>query len=473
MKRPLILISLFVAQLAVSQTWEKPIAPGVTYRMQVDLATPRIVHALRYSIGAPHITLKSELGSGAVFQETPTRGRETMTEMVARTGAIAAINGDFFPFTGDPLGVMVRDGQLISTPGIQRAVFGWGPNAAAMGLVEFKGSVQLAGQTLPIKGINEECPLNEVILHTDVAAFAFSKTPNTAYVFRMESTDWSPNGSFAGTFVNAYTDIGKMPIQPGNAVLTATGDKANFFQNLIPGEKATITFETKGFDWTKINQTMGGGPFLLRSGQVAVDAAKQGFNDAFAKKRHPRTAMGRTSDGDIWIVVIDGRQKISDGATLEETARVMQKLGCVDAVNLDGGGSSAINLLGLTLNRPSDGAERPVANGVVLMGPKPEAMSAPLLLKVPEKLTVGVTKTVTVTDEAGRAVPNSEVLWASSGDGWVDQGGLIRPIQKGKMELRAFVRGTLYKATIEIVEPEKSTPPSRSRSGKRSGMSSL
>lgn len=468
MKRSLLLLSALVVQSAVAQTWEKPIAPGVTYRMQVDLTTPRIIHALRYSIGAQDVTLKSELAGGAVIQETPSRGRETMTEMVARTGAIAAVNGDFFPFTGDPLGVMVRDGQLISTPGIQRAVFGWGPNAAAMGLVEFKGSIQLAGQTLGIKGINEQCPLNEVVLHTDVAAFALSRTPNTAYVFRMESPDWSPNGTFTGTFVNAYKDIAKMPIQPGNAVLTAAGDKAEYFQNLIPGETATITFETKGFDWTKISQTMGGGPFLLRSGQLAVDAARQGFNEAFANRRHPRTAMGRTADGDIWIVVVDGRQKISVGATLEETARIMQRLGCVDAVNLDGGGSSAINLLGLTLNRPSDGTERPVANGVVVLGPKPIAASIPLLIKAPAKMTVGTSRTAVVTDEAGRTIPNTEVLWASSGDGWVDQGGLIRPIQKGKMELRAFVRGTLYRTSIEIIEPDKAVP-SRSRSGKRGG----
>lgn len=460
--KKLSLFLLFLSPTAFAQVWEKPIGPGVSYRMQVDMAVPRIVHALRFSLGAPGMSLKSELGTGSVIQESPTKGRETMSEMVARTGAVAAINGDFFPFTGDPLGTMVRDGQLVSTPSLPRAVFGWGPNFSTMGLTEFSGKVQIGGQTIALKGINEECPLNDAVLHTDVAAFALSKTPNSAYIFNMGAASWSPNGTFTGTFENVYRDAAKMPIQPGNAVLTLSGNKANLLQNLIPGETVTITFETKGFDWTKVNQTMGGGPFLLRSGQIAVDASRQGFNDAFTNKRHPRTAMGRTSDGDVWIAVIDGRQKISDGATLEETARIMQKLGCVDAVNLDGGGSSAINILGTTLNRPSDGKERPVANGVALFGPKPDVMSIPLLLKAPEKLTVGVAKTAVITDEAGRAIPNSEVLWSSSGDGWIDQGGLIRPIQKGKMQVAAYVRGTTYRATIEVAEPEK-VLPSRSK----------
>ncbi|MBC8066504.1 MAG: phosphodiester glycosidase family protein [Chlorobia bacterium] len=457
--------------IAAGQACEKPIAPGVIYRMEVSLAVPRIVHAIRFSLGAPGMSLKSELGGGTVIEENASKGRETMTEMAARTGALVAINGDFFPFTGDPLGTMVRDGQLLSSPGLGRSVFGWGNSSSAIGQVSFEGTVEIAGQVIPLKGINEECPLNEVVLHTDVAAFAMSKTPNIALVFKMDNSDWAPNGVFTGTFESAYDDAAKIPIQPGNAILTASGIRAVHLQSLIPGEKVKIRFTTKGFDWTKVNQIMGGGPFLIRGGQIAVDAERQGFNDVFSKKRHPRTAMGRTADGDIWIAVIDGRQKISDGATLEETAKVMQRLGCIDAVNLDGGGSSAINILGLTLNRPSDGKERPVANGVVVMGPRPDSVSIPLIMKAPEKLIVGFVKTLSVTDEAGHVIPNAEVLWSSSGDAWIDQGGLLKPIQKGEVEVAAYVRGQMLRTTIEVAEPEKlplkSGPRPNGRGSKR------
>lgn len=165
--------------------------------------------------------------------------------------------------------------------------------------------------------------------------------------------------------------------------------------------------------------------------------------------------MGRTANGDVWLTVIDGRQKMSDGATLDETAKIMLKLGCIDAINLDGGGSSSVNILGVTLNRPSDGKERPVANGVVLMGPKPEGTANPLKLKSPAKVTIGQAFTLTVSDDSGKTIPNSEVLWSSQGDAWIDQGGLARPVQKGQTEIVAYARGQILRTTLEITEPEK------------------
>jgi hypothetical protein len=429
--------------------------------MDVDLSIPRIVHAIRFSIGAPNVSLKSELGGGTVIEENSSKGRETVSEMVGRTGGLLAINGDFFPFTGDPLGVMVRDGQLISTPSLARAVFGWGPKSSALGLIEFRGTTEIGGQTYELKGINQECPLNEMVLNTEIAAFAMAKTPCVHAVIKMDEADWSPNGTFTGTFDAYYVDAPKLPLQHGNAILTAQGSKGELLKTLVPGQKISFKFETIGFDWSKIDQSIGGGPFLLRNSQVAVDAERQGFNDAFTNKRHPRTAIGRTADGDLWIAVIDGRQKVSDGATLEEAAKVMLRLGCVDAINLDGGGSSSINVLGLLLNRPSDGVERPVANGLVVMGAKSDPSAVPLKIRVPEKLVLGQAKTLTVVDEKGNLIPNVEVFWSSSGDAWVDQGGLARPIAKGKVEIGALARGQLLRATLAVEEPPKIVPPKK------------
>jgi exopolysaccharide biosynthesis protein len=457
---------------AFSQAWEKPLAPGVIYRMEVDLSVPRIVHAIRYSQGATGVSLKCELGGGVVYAENAYKGRGTVSEMRARTGAIAAINGDFFPFTGDPLGAMIRDGQLISDPGNKRAVFGWGEKGSSVGLMEFQGRVQIGDQTLTLKGINQECPLNEMVLNTDVAGFAMAKIPNVHAVIKMDSADWEPNGIYTGTFDSLFADSPRLPIQSGNAILTASGTKAELLKTLVPGQKVTITYESKGFDFSKVDQMMGGGPFLVRNGRVDIDAEQEHFDDSFINKRHPRTAMGRTRDGDIWVAVIDGRQKISDGATLEETAKVMQKLGCVDAINLDGGGSSTINLLGLTVNRPSDGKERPVANGVILVGTRPEPTPQKLSLKLPDQMVTGTANTLAVIDEAGQRVPNSEVLWSSSGDGWIDQGGLARPIQRGQVEVGAYVRGQLLRGSLTIVDPpptsrlEKKVTVSRGKSGR-------
>ncbi len=68
------------------------------------------------------------------------------------------------------------------------------------------------------------------------------------------------------------------------------------------------------------------------------------------------------------MVTVDGRQPgWSVGASFEESARIMRSLGAVDAVNLDGGGSTTININQNLVNRPSDAAgERPIADAIVI-----------------------------------------------------------------------------------------------------------
>ena len=80
---------------------------------------------------------------------------------------------------------------------------------------------------------------------------------------------------------------------------------------------------------------------------------------------HPRTAAGYTKDGKLILLVVDGRQKESRGVSLQELATLMAELGCVEALNLDGGGSSTIVVNGVRLNRPAGGdAEREVMSAL-------------------------------------------------------------------------------------------------------------
>ena len=83
--------------------------------------------------------------------------------------------------------------------------------------------------------------------------------------------------------------------------------------------------------------------------------------------RHPRSIIGRTADGTIQLVTIDGRSVSSVGATLVEAAQVARGLGMVDAVNLDGGGSTTLAVDGTVVNRVSGAAERPVSDALVLV----------------------------------------------------------------------------------------------------------
>jgi exopolysaccharide biosynthesis protein len=90
-------------------------------------------------------------------------------------------------------------------------------------------------------------------------------------------------------------------------------------------------------------------------------------------RANPRTGIGYTEHGGIILVVVDGRQpRWSIGATLGQFAEIMRKFGAVQAMNLDGGGSTTMVVQGKVVNEPSDGHARSLTNAVlVLPGPDP------------------------------------------------------------------------------------------------------
>jgi exopolysaccharide biosynthesis protein len=90
--------------------------------------------------------------------------------------------------------------------------------------------------------------------------------------------------------------------------------------------------------------------------------------DVGATINNPRTTIGSTADGRIILFVCEGRNKTPDtpGFTLEETAKILLDLGCVEAINLDGGGSSCMLVNGKETIKPSDGSQREVTSVVIL-----------------------------------------------------------------------------------------------------------
>ncbi|MBR5018569.1 MAG: phosphodiester glycosidase family protein [Bacteroidales bacterium] len=109
------------------------------------------------------------------------------------------------------------------------------------------------------------------------------------------------------------------------------------------------------------------GPVLLVGGVPEPVAG-----DKFNTNRHPRTAVGRRADGTVLLVTADGRNKQAAGLSMAELQQVMAALGCTDAINLDGGGSTTMVVRGAIVNHPSDNqqfdpaGERPVANAIIV-----------------------------------------------------------------------------------------------------------
>jgi hypothetical protein len=465
-----LIAALLLSRIAPSsvQSWEKRVAPGVVLRMDWDPVAPRTMWALRVSLNSPTYRAMTQLGGRTVYEDNASKGRATVTEMVQGDRAIGGINGDFFPFTGHPLNLMVREGELLSfpffskaAPEAHRATFGWGPGYSAVGFGAITSTIEAGMGVIKVEGWDEEAEPDQVTLNTPAVGIAEAKAPNVYAVIRTRDAKWGPDSTVKGEVTEVGTDVIMRPVSPDTAVVVAAGTGREKLLGLREGETVTVHTHVEGFDWSKVTNVIGGGPTLVKNGQVFVDWAEGRFREDFAKNRHPRTAIGRTEKGDLWLVAVDGRSKISVGATLDEMAGIMKRLGCVDAINLDGGGSTTFNLFGLTLNRPSDGAERPVANGVLVLGPTPAASNENLALPTFDH-ALGpkdhLTLRVGFAGDSRRFVRNADVIWNATGSAWIDQGGTLHLRGAGTIEVSAFVHGRLLKATYAATGAELDKP---------------
>ena len=464
------LSSLAVLVCAASgQVWDKPVAPGLTFHMEYDATTPRAIFALRYSPSSTAVHATPELAQGKVYSDDDSKGRETVSQMVARTGAIGGINGDFFPFTGDPLGLMVRNGQLLSEPVKPRAAFGWGNGLVSAGVINWHITITAEGMDpLDVDGVDASCPPNSCVINDPQAGLALATKPSVCVVVKPDGQPiLGPDGQFLGTVQNVFSDSTSVPLGTDAFLIMGEGEKAGYLSALKPGQRITIDVHNEGLDWTKITNAIGGGPLLVQGGHPFVDWENEDFKSDFAQQRHPRSAVGRTADGDIWFVAVDGRQTESAGATLDEMADIMQKFGCVDAINLDGGGSTDIDLYGMVLNRPVERQqgqeavinERKIANAVLFYGDAPTPSGDPLKIVVPDKVTTTDTPDLTVTQDDGTEVPNNDVIWACTGSAFIDQGGRLHILGPGTATIQAHAHGQTVTATVTITAAEGPAAP--------------
>ncbi len=121
----------------------------------------------------------------------------------------------------------------------------------------------------------------------------------------------------------------------------------------------------------KMKTAIGGGPVLVQEGRVKITNNEElKFAGKAIGDKHPRTCIGYTTDGYLIIMAIQGRfPGIAEGATLEQGARLLVGLGCVEALNLDGGGSSCLLINGKETIQPSDkGGQRPVPAVFLISG---------------------------------------------------------------------------------------------------------
>ena len=280
--------------------------------------------------------------------------------MSERYGAIAAVNGAFFSGDGRPVGLVAIDGELISEPYAARTALGIGPHGLAMERVDWQGQVFVAEEWLAqISGLNRPRLTDELIIYTPIYG---SWTGTNDYGFEVTVVD--------GTVTNVQ--IGNSPIPPNGVVLSGHGLNREVLSQLAVGDEVAINIQLTP-PWLEqgFSQIIGGGPRLVRDGELSLNGEEELFRSDVLQGRAPRTAIGVTASGELLLVTVNGRQpNISVGMSLAELGRLLIELGAVQAMNLDGGGSTTMVIRDLVLNLPSNGQERPVSNAILILAPQ-------------------------------------------------------------------------------------------------------
>lgn len=351
---------------ATTDTLQMPVLPkGLEYEhrdWRNDADGPWSAHILKIARNTPDFSYAVTLARSTIFGLSPVSSQ--VKSVIDEGKPLAAINGDFFviklgPYRGDPIGLQITNGELVS--GSSRPAFWFDPDGAPrIGDVQTVIEVDL-GQGGPVKaGLNRQRSGRELVLYTPALGESTRTTDGLELLLDLANpADDEPeiDQSWAAKVAEISTSGGNTPLKDGQAVLSIGPELADKYASLAKGDAVSIKFMSKP-DLNGVKQAIGGGPILMKDGQVVVDDDKV---------RHPRTAVGINADSIFWVVV-DGRQpELSVGMSLPELAGLMRDLGCTDALNLDGGGSTTLWLEGRVMNSPSDGRERSVANALVLL----------------------------------------------------------------------------------------------------------
>ncbi|HEX6322471.1 MAG TPA: phosphodiester glycosidase family protein [Vicinamibacterales bacterium] len=368
----LVLAVLAVQPAATSQdqalnlTPTEPLGLGVSFYQLDDpahLGPDAPISARLLEIQSRDARLDVELGKDG------TQGRDTVLSMAERRGALAAVNAGFFGTTGDPAGLFKINGLLVSDMARPRgAVAFTRPEGPPLIFDKVTAAARLrAGRvTVPVTGIDTARGARGVIVYTPRYG-AGTRTTG-------DGIEWTLAGR--PLRVTAIRKSEASPIPAGGFVISASGAIPDALARLRVRDRVDVAFTyatslgTSPAAWQRADDIVSGAGLLIWRGRAVSDWTREQLSmQGFVNARHPRTLIGRDRDGDTWLVVVDGRRPgHSVGMSLPELTALSRRLGLVDALNLDGGGSSTMVVKGKVVNRPSDPlGPRPVSDAIVVL----------------------------------------------------------------------------------------------------------
>lgn len=286
----------------------------------------------------------------ALSSESTLQSRRTITTIAKNNNAVVALNGTYFkPQTGVPLGTLMINKKMYTGPVYDRVAMGIFDNGFDIARVQLNASVKGSGNTVKVDNINQPRMLSTYVL--------------------VYTSDWGKYSPYAPKYGmglqvvdGKITKASANPIEIPQNGYVISGPK-NILQPLLEKKDAELVINTNP-EWKNVKHIISGGPYLVRNSNVFVDMTAQKLGAIGG--RNPRSAIGYTADNNLILVAVDGREGSSIGMTLMELASFMQSIGCTNAMNLDGGGSTVMYVNGQVVNRPHMKGGIPLSNAIVL-----------------------------------------------------------------------------------------------------------
>lgn len=291
----------------------------------------------------------------ALSSNSTLKSRRTISTIAKSNNAVVALNGTYFkPQTGVPLGTLMINKKMYTGPIYDRVAMGIFDNGQKtlkfdIARVQLNATIKGSGQTIKVDNINQPRMLSTYVL--------------------VYTSDWGKTSPYAPKYGvnllvenNIITKASANPIEIPENGYVISGPKS-ILNTLLDKKDAKLSVNTLP-EWKNVKHIISGGPYLVKDNEVFVDMTAQKLGAIGG--RNPRSAIGYTADNNLILVAVDGREGSSVGMTLMELANFMKQVGCTNAMNLDGGGSTVMYVNGKVVNNPHQKGGIPLSNAIIL-----------------------------------------------------------------------------------------------------------
>ncbi|MBE7048668.1 MAG: phosphodiester glycosidase family protein [Ruminococcaceae bacterium] len=435
---------------------ERTVIEGVTYKHVQQLYENgwQDIYVIQADLSQPYLkfdVLSHEDGK-SYLQNT--------YESAKNADALAAINADFFSKKsgesgrGSAIGLEIQDGVLKTSPAAYESMNALYQTKEGENLYfnPFTYSFIITapdGTTAPISVMNKYDDMTGIVMYTKDWGDSTPGSAGNVLELVVEK----------GMVIAKNRDIGPVSIPEDGYVLACDLSMHTFLDDCFQQDDTITLHMTTTPNYEDIETAVGGGGMILVDGQIPTS-----FSHIIAGTQ-PRSAVGLDKSGKkMTLVAVDGRRAGATGMTMAQLGYLMADLGCYNAMNLDGGGSTLMAVkqsdnTQQVVNTPSDGGKRPVTNsiGIIAQHLSKAKMSAIRLKSDDTAVFNGASRWlyVEMLDQYGRimdSAPTDQISWSIiEGSGTMQQ-DFFYPTAVGKAVIRAEINGFYDEITLQVLD---------------------